>query len=118
MVNTRDEMRSKIFSKKFKSVEVELFGTKVEIKQPSLGQMIAVADRATASKSSPLVAMMIEYCYVPGTTEKVFEAADEQQILSLPTGAWMTTFNDALTKLTDIDVSEAEKNLNPTKLDS
>ena len=107
----RQSLRSQLFSstnKRFASREVDLFGTTVEVRQPSVGQILRAQD-AKDSKNA-LIRIMVDYCYVPGTGEKVFEKGDEEEIMSWPVGKWFTDVNNAISELTDISISDDEKN--------
>lgn len=111
----RDNLRAAIFSGKNKSrnsVKINIFETEVEVRQPTLAQIVNLTkDDGT----SPIIKALIEYCYVPGTNDKVFENGDVDSLLGLPTGQWLTDLNEAITKLSGVDIKEAEKNLEKTK---
>lgn len=110
-VTNRDSIRSQLFnsaSKKRRSKKINMFGTEVEVRQPSVGQVLELQN--SKDQKNTLVRMLIEYCYVPGTNEKVFEEGDQDQIMSWPVDDWFQQFNDAVTELASINVQEAEKN--------
>ena len=88
---------------------INLFGGKVEVRQPTLGTVLEARDEE--DPKSALVRIMIEYCFVPGTDEKVFEEADKDAILNFPVGGWFSEFNSAVGELTNIDFDKAEKDL-------
>lgn len=105
----RQELRNRLFkTKKFKTKTIDLFGTAIELRQPSIGQITALEDADDAQ--SALVTTLIEYAYIPGTTEKMFEEADAASILEWPVGAWVQDLNAAIVELTSINVPDAEKN--------
>ncbi len=107
----RDELRGKIFSsknKQFKTEECEIYGCKVEIRQPSLGMILAAQEGDDRAKA--VVMLLVGYCYVPGTEEKVFEEGDVENLLSMPFGDDLIKVNQVIEKLTNIDVLSAEKN--------
>jgi hypothetical protein len=107
----RNEIRAGIFDAKNKAVkskEITLFGQQVEVRQPTVGQVTKMAERK--DKVAAIVAIMIEYCYVPETGEKVFEPSDKDALLDMPTGQWLTDLNAAIEELTGVNVKEAEKN--------
>lgn len=114
MVSTRDKVRASIFkeeNKKPASAIITLFGEKVEIRQPTLAIINRIGrTTSTDTKIPGIVRVLIEYCYVPGTDDKVFESADAEQLASMPTGQWLHDFNTAVEKLTGVDVGAAEKN--------
>lgn len=107
--STRDEIRSKMFSgNEFKKEEINLFGADVEIRQPSLGAMLEF--QQNDDRKEAMFQVLLGYCYIPGTDEKVFEAGDKDSILAMPFGPDIVELNKAIEKLTDIDVSGAEGN--------
>ena len=108
-VKTQDQVRSAILSnKKFKSELITMFGAEVEIRQPNIGQVLSARDEEDNRKA--IVNLMVQYCYVPGTNEKVFTPEDFNEIMGLPVGKWFSDMNDAIIRLTDIDIESAEKN--------
>lgn len=117
MTRNRDEIRAALFSSKSKKQAkriIELFGESVEIRQPNISQITKLGKEAGESKIPPIVRALIEYSYVPGTDDKLFDSADAEQIATMPTGKWLTDFNQALLELTGINVEEAEKNSEET----
>lgn len=117
MTRNRDEIRAALFSSKNKKQAkrvIELFGEKVEIRQPNLAQITKLGREAGESKIPPIVRAMIEYIYIPDTDDHLFDPADAEQIASMPSGKWLTDFNQALLELTGINVEEAEKNSEET----
>ncbi len=106
---TRDQIRAKMFtSHEFKREEITVFGTKIEIIQPSLGQILKAQENP--DRSDAIIDLMIEYCYVPGTKEKVFEPADKDGMKKFPAGKEIVKISDAIGRMTSIDVADAEKN--------
>ncbi len=106
---TRDALRERLMSaKKFKSEKIKLFDEYVEIRQPSVGQILDAQSFEDQKKA--LVNILVNYCFVPGTEEKVFENTDEAGIMAWPVGQWFTDINEAITRLTNIDVAGAEGN--------
>jgi hypothetical protein len=102
-------------NKKPATKEITLFGQKVELHQPTLGQMNTVGRLAANDPKIPgIVRIMTEYCYVPGTDEKVFDIGDAEQLTTMPTGKWLADFNAAVQELTGVDVKAAEKNSEET----
>lgn len=82
---SKDDIRSKIFSsdsKKPKSQVIEFFGSKIEIRQASLTEMM---DQGETGKNA-LVKSLISSAYIPGTDEKVFTPEDYDQLAALPYG--------------------------------
>lgn len=111
----RSSLRSNIFNSKNKQQavrEIEMFGEVVEVRQPTLGQIARMGKED--SKIPAIIRMMVEYVYVPGTNERVFDAADAEQLATMPSGKWLTDMNKAIMEMTGVDVKEAEKNSEET----
>jgi len=107
---TRDEMRSKLLSKhKPKAELITVFGVDVEFRQPTLEAILNARDNDDVK--SRTVDMIIQYAYVPGTDEQVFETPDREQILKWPFGEDMLKVQQTITKLTGVDINDAEKEL-------
>lgn len=110
----RDSVRKRLFgAKKFKTESLSLaFGegdpVEIEVKQPTVGEILDSQNTQDPKKS--LVNLMIQYCYVPGSKVRVFEDADFNEIMSWPVGKWLTDFNTAVAKLTNIDIQGSEGN--------
>lgn len=110
--SARDQLRAKIFSAdsaRPKSMEVEFFGVTVEIRQPSLGRILDLQN--DDDRKAAMVDMIIEYAYVPGEQERVFEDADTDTLLGMPWGEDFVRVNDAISKLTGLDIGEEEVRL-------
>lgn len=114
----RNDLRAAIFADKNKVAAkkvISLFGAEVEIRQPTLAQITKLGKASAANdKIPPIVRIMIEYMYVPGTDDKIFEIADAEQLASMPSGKWLSDLNAAIEELTGVDVGEAEKNSEET----
>jgi len=113
MSEKKDKLREKIFSsKKLKSKTIDLFGEAVEIRQPTVGQILTQA--ADEDPKKALVRLLVSYSYVPGSSEKVFTVEDGEQILGWPASGWLDQINTAISELTNIDIAGAEKNSEAT----
>ena len=107
MTDKRNEIRAAIFaSKKRKSKIVNVFGVDVEIRQPSMGQILDL--QAIPTTKDRIVQALMNYCYVPGTNDKIFEPADKDGILNQSYGAEFVQIQEAINELTDLDI-EAEQ---------
>lgn len=116
--DTRDQLRARIFSadnRKFRSEVVEFFGMEVEVRQPSLGQILNAQNMD--DRREAIIKIIIDYCYVPGTNERVFEAADRDSLMALPFGEDILRVNEAITRMTQIDVAGERKNSESTQSD-
>ena len=113
----RDTIRSKIFSAKNKhrkSKIIDFMGEDVEVRQPTVKQVQELAKEARKEDSDAVLLSIMEYCYIPGTDDKVFEDADRDSLLGLPVGEWLNNLNKAIEEMTGVDVKVAEKNLEAT----
>jgi hypothetical protein len=111
MAATRSEIREALFSNirdKAKSKNVILFGQEIELRQPSLGTILDAQQEPDRKKG--MVHMLVNYAYVPGTDEHVFEEGDYDDIMQLPFGDDLTRLQTAIGELTGINVEEARKN--------
>lgn len=108
--NTRDDIRTAIFSGRHaKTLPVKAFGIDLEMRQPSLGDILDLQELPSAKER--VVTSLINYCYVPGTKEKVFDAADKDSILLLPYDDNFTAIQNAIVELTGIDIEDEKGNL-------
>jgi hypothetical protein len=115
--NTRNAMRAAMFAeqnKKPASEVMSLFGQDVEIRQPTLSQLNTLGRKAADAKIPGIVNLLIEYCHIPGTDEKVFDPGDAEQLASMPTGKWLNDFNLVVQRLSGVDIKAAEKNSEET----
>lgn len=104
---SRDELRKAIFSEKVESEVVELpNGQQIEVRDSSAGDMIDAVE--VKDLKARMVRMLIMCCYVPGTDEKVFEDADKDSLMSLPSGGTYRKLIEAISKRANIDERAAE----------
>lgn len=117
MSNTaRDALRSKIFARReFKREKVELFGQEIEIRQPSLGAILSAQEQPDRKKAN--IRLIIDYCYVPDTDEKVFEEADEATLVEMPFDQSFISVSEAIARMTGVNVAEQRKNSDGTQSD-
>ena len=104
---TRDEIRAKLLGKtpEAESKMITLFGMDIELKQPTLEAILKSRD--IGDNVSRAVDMIIEYAYVPGTDEHVFEPPDKEMILRWPFGKDLQVLNEAIADLTGVDIAAA-----------
>lgn len=114
----RDALRAKLLGAghKAKTIMVTVFGEEVEVRQPTLEAILRTQSTSTDLKTRS-VDMIIEYTFVPGTNEHVFETTDRDVILGWPFGTDIIALQDAIAELTGIDVDKAQEDLetNPLK---
>lgn len=97
---TRDGIRSRIFAtKQLKTKEVEFFGVKIELRQPSLASAFAQKEESENNKLL-IVGNLIDCAYVPGTSTKVFEDTDYDSLVGLPFGEDFIRVTNAIAEIT------------------
>lgn len=102
--NIRNRIRSKVLgSTKLQRKSIQLFGEEVEVQQPNIGDII----NAGTNETDTIIDWMIEYIYVPGTNDKVFEMTDRDALLQLPYGAEAKKFTNAFRELSGEDLAQA-----------
>ncbi len=110
MSDIRDQIRAAAFNQSKASKIVMYAGQEIEVRQPEVG--VAFAKNTAGDERSGktmVVQMLIDYCYVPGTDEKVFDDADMDALLALPfNGDWLR-LNQAINELTDLDAAVAKQ---------
>ncbi len=108
--SSRDELRGKLLSSHTaKTVILKLFDIEIELHQPSLADVLGYKE--TEDKKERVADMIIQYAYVPGTKERVFETGDRPQILAWPFGKDVLALQNAIVELTGVDVAGAEEDL-------
>ncbi len=88
---------------------ITIFGGEIELRQPSWGAMMAA--RAVEDDEQRAIGMVIEYAYVPGTNERVFEEGDKEKILQWPFGSAIMDLQMAIARLTGVDIASIEEEL-------
>ena len=94
---SRDDIRSAIFGAKPRSEVIQFFGMEIELRQPVLG--IILEYRRSEQEFDAAQMMLLNYTYVPGTDDKVFEDADLGAINSIPFGEDMTRLTSTVAEL-------------------
>lgn len=101
-VPTRAELRSKLLStKQLKKEEVEFFGTKIELRQSTFGDLLKA--QSQEDRQSVIIEALLNQAYVPGTDERIFEVGDIETLKTLPFGADFLRVNAALERLTEVN---------------
>jgi len=113
---TRQQIRDQLLghAPKPKRTPITLFGIKIELQQPTLRAILDVQEVEDTKERS--TGMIIDYAYVPGSNEKIFEPADREVILNWPFNNELVELQVAIAKLTGIDIEEAEKVLKAAPL--
>lgn len=110
---SRDALRARIFAaenKRGKSTIVEFFGTDIELREPSVGDIQRLGERLNDEKSIGFVQILIDYAYVPGTDDKAFEEGDMETLSQLTFGADVQRVLEAVEGFTNLSIKDAEKN--------
>lgn len=109
----RDSIRAKVFAHKpLKKVIITIFGAEIELRQPTLGSIMEARDAENANAG--VIDTLVQYAYVPGTDEKVFEESDADAFKELPADTWIQTVADALQKLSDVNFTGTENDSEKT----
>jgi hypothetical protein len=108
---TRNELRAALVGKKHKpkSEVVSLFGTEVELRQPTLAAILRSREEDDERKRTTDV--FLNYAYVPGTDELIFEEGDRDVILNWPFTEELFQVQMVIAKLTGVDISGAMEEL-------
>lgn len=90
----------------------------LELRQPTLEQVLSLSQAQTDDPDSPIntqmVQVIIEHTFVPGTDLQVFDNADLETLMKMPFGEDFTRISEAFTELTDIKLEAAVKNSDGT----
>jgi len=106
----RDDIRGKIFSgSRIESEILDVFGTQIELRPPTLGALMDAQDAKDTKTSVAL--MIIRYSYVPDTSIQVFEEADIDSVLDLRFGEDLRKMQAAITRLSGVDMEQAKKDI-------
>lgn len=116
-VLSRDELRAALLggAPKPDSRLITMFGVEIELRQPNLGAILKT--RAEGDDTTRAIDMIIEYAYVPGTTDHVFEDTDRAVMMNWPFGKDLTVLNAAIAELTGVDIDTAVEELHADPLE-
>lgn len=97
-VLSRDAARARMLSNlEPTSLPAKFRGVDVEIRQPLVGELMTEQD---AEIPTPMIVrILLNHVYLPGTNEKVFEAADRDTLIKLPFDADCVAIVNAYAKL-------------------
>jgi hypothetical protein len=109
MSTLRDEMRAKLLAtKRPRTIEVDFFGEKIDLRQPTLGDILRARDNE--DRTAAVVDILVSYAYIPGTDEKIFETGDADSLLAMPFGGDFIAVTKALETLTAVNFLVDGKN--------
>lgn len=94
---------------------ITLFGEDLELRNPTFKSIMNARDTENSAERG--ATMIINYCYVPGTNDLAFEAADLEMILRWPFTPDLMNLNNAIAEMTGINIGEAEEDLKKDPLD-
>ena len=130
----RDEIRAATLgaAPQFKSRIVEANGQKSGVRKPSIGDRQEIARKsvevkAAAGGQDPVYAVnglemrlqgIIACCYVPGTGERIFDAADYDVLRSQPSGSFVDVLGEAVLELMNVEAEPESKNSETTGSDN
>lgn len=108
MSDIRDQIRAKVFSgeNKPKREQVEFFGTTIELRQPTLAQVIEA--QASEDRESAVIDMLVNRAFVPETDEHVFEDTDAAGLKALPFGPDFIRVSNAFEKMSDVNFRDGK----------
>lgn len=103
----RNKLRATILATKRPQTKlIDFLGGKIELKQITLADVVKAArdvQEEALDEQTAMIKMLIDYAYVPGTNEKVFEIADRDALLAQPFGADFVRVSEAIRDLTSVD---------------
>lgn len=104
-VSTRDRIRAKIFeTKQVGRKEITFMGAQVEIRQPRLKDIVAAQEAGGGQNA--IIQALINYTYVPGTDDKLFDEADAEGLQELPFGKDFIAVSKAIEELSEVNFLE------------
>jgi len=110
MSNVRDELRAKIFAEsKLNVIPVKFFGVTIELRQPQLQDILGAQSKD--DREAAVIETLIQYAFIPGTDEKVFENADAAGLKAKPFGADFLRVSKALEDLTEVNFLDKPSSL-------
>lgn len=94
---------------------ITIFGIVLELHQPLFGAIMSAREIDDPAKRAAY--MIIEYAFVPGTNQKVFEPTDVEFILRWPFGDDLLTLQNAIADLAGVDIGAAEEEIKKDPLE-
>lgn len=101
-MSARDKIRAQVFqSRKPKAKVIEFFDAEIELRQPTLGAILDAANEE--ERRAAIIDTLVNYAYVPGTDEKVFEDTDADSFKAMPWGADFQRVAKTLEEITELN---------------
>jgi hypothetical protein len=81
----RDDARAKIFSGESAPLNVPVIfrGISLELRQPTWLQMLSLRDEAGGDERQATIRFLIQFAYLQGTNERVFDNGDYDKLANL-----------------------------------
>ena len=96
----RDSIRAEIFKhREIQSKEVTFRGVKLEIRQPTLDDILSAQD--SEDRKTAILQTLVRHAYIPGTEERVFEDGDIEMLLRMPFDKEFIEISQAIGALSD-----------------
>jgi len=113
---TRDQLRSGLLGNniKAKSKVITVFGFEMELKQPTFGDIMDA--RQIEDTKVQAAHLIINYAYIPGTNERIFEEGDMDAILGWPFSADLMLLQQTIGDLSSLNVEVAIEVMQDTPL--
>lgn len=112
MKKSRDSLRAEIFSAKYtkpKTINYTFNGVDLEWRQPTINA-IQTARAEADEDANFMTTMIIEYSFIEGTNDRIFEEADRESLENMPFGGqWQNTLMK-ISEALDLNVEEKAKN--------
>lgn len=100
-------------SNRVKTIRLQFFGRDIDIRQPTLGEIMDFRVRGATDEGAAAVDMVMRFTYKAGTNQRLFEETDRELLKGLPFDENFRRVTDVITKLmgVDVQIEEQEKNL-------
>lgn len=106
-LSDRDRIRSQIFGAKPQVEKTSIFGASVDLREPPMS--VVLDFQASDDRKAAVAMMLINYVYVPGTDEPVFDEADVEGIMALPFGKDISALQTKILALLGVSPTAEDK---------
>lgn len=101
-MSARERIRAEVFkSRKPASKVITFMGEKIELRQPTLGSIIDASNQE--NRQAGIIDTLVNYAFVPGTDELVFEETDAPSFKAMPFGADFQRVAKTLEEITEVN---------------
>lgn len=99
---SRDLLRTKILGAKIRRQTVDLGdGTMIEVREPTVGQLLDAV--GTEDMQHRMAKMLIACCFDPESGQAIFEEADFDTLMSLPSSGAYNKLTSIVTSFMSVD---------------